>query len=127
MSPQVATIIGLVIMFIIATALPINMGAVAFALAFIIGGIFVGMEGKAVLAGFPGDLFLTLVGITYLFAIAQKNGTIDLLVHWAVRAVRGRIVAIPWVMFVVTALLTAFGALGPAAVAIIGPVALRFA
>lgn len=127
MSPQVATIIGLVIMFIIATALPINMGAVAFALAFIIGGVFVGMEGKAVLAGFPGDLFLTLVGITYLFAIAQKNGTIDLLVHWAVRAVRGRIVAIPWVMFVVTALLTAFGALGPAAVAIIGPVALRFA
>ena len=127
MSPQVATIIGLVIMFIIATALPINMGAVAFALAFIIGGIFVGMEGKAVLGGFPGDLFLTLVGITYLFAIAQKNGTIDLLVHWAVRAVRGRIVAIPWVMFVVTALLTAFGALGPAAVAIIGPVALRFA
>jgi len=48
-------------------------------------------------------------------------------VHWAVRAVRGRIVAIPWVMFVVTAVLTAFGALGPAAVAIIGPVALRFA
>ena len=127
MSPQIATIIGLVIMFIIATALPINMGAVAFALAFIIGGIFVGMEGKEVLGGFPGDLFLTLVGITYLFAIAQKNGTIDLLVHWAVRAVRRRIVAIPWVMFVVTAVLTAFGALGPAAVAIIGPVALRFA
>jgi len=127
MSPQIVTIIGLVIMFIVATALPINMGAVAFALAFIIGGVWVGMDGKEVLAGFPGDLFLTLVGITYLFAIAQKNGTIDLLVHWAVRAVRGRIVAIPWVMFVVTAVLTAFGALGPAAVAIIGPVALRFA
>ena len=127
MSPEIATIIGLVVMFIVATALPINMGAVGFALAFIVGGIWVGMEGKEVLAGFPADLFLTLVGITYLFAIAQKNGTIDLLVHWAVRAVRGHIVAIPWVMFVVTAVLTAFGALGPAAVAIIGPVALRFA
>jgi Na+/H+ antiporter NhaD/arsenite permease-like protein len=101
--------------------------AVAFALAFIIGGLWVDMGGKEVLAGFPGDLFLTLVGITYLFAIAQKNGTIDLLVHWAVKAVRGHIVAIPWVMFVITAVLTAFGALGPAAVAIIGPVALRFA
>ncbi|MEQ3438752.1 DeoR family transcriptional regulator [Stenotrophomonas maltophilia] len=127
MSPQIATIIGLVIMFIVATAMPINMGAVAFALAFIIGGLWVDMGGKEVLAGFPGDLFLTLVGITYLFAIAQKNGTIDLLVHWAVKAVRGHIVAIPWVMFVITAVLTAFGALGPAAVAIIGPVALRFA
>ncbi|MGE7989984.1 SLC13 family permease [Pseudomonas sp. NPDC089554] len=127
MSPEIATIIGLVIMFIVATALPINMGAVGFALAFIVGGLWVGMGGKEVLAGFPGDLFLTLVGITYLFAIAQKNGTIDLLVHWAVKAVKGHIVAIPWVMFIVTALLTAFGALGPAAVAIIGPVALRFA
>ncbi|MFT4249255.1 MAG: SLC13 family permease [Pseudomonas sp.] len=127
MNPQIVTIIGLVIMFIVSTALPINMGAVAFALAFLVGGIWLDLDGKAVLAGFPGDLFLTLVGITYLFAIAQKNGTIDLLVRWAVRAVRGRIVAIPWVMFVVTAVLTAFGALGPAAVAIIGPVALRFA
>ncbi|UKE50643.1 hypothetical protein KCU57_18620 [Xanthomonas translucens] len=127
MSPQIATIIGLIVMFIVATALPVNMGAVAFALAFIIGGVWVGMDGKEVLAGFPGDLFLTLVGITYLFAIARNNGTIDLLVHWAVRAVRGKLVAIPWVMFVVTAVLTAFGALGPAAVAIIGPVALRFA
>lgn len=127
MSAEIATIIGLVIMFVVATALPINMGAVAFALAFIIGGVWVGMDGKAVLAGFPGDLFLTLVGITYLFAIAQKNGTIDLLVHWAVKAVRGHLGAIPWVMFVITAVLTAFGALGPAAVAIIGPVALRFA
>ncbi|MDM7555765.1 SLC13 family permease [Xanthomonas fragariae] len=124
MTPQIATILGLVIMFIAATALPINMGAVAFALAFVIGGVWVGLQGKEVLAGFPGDLFLTLVGITYLFAIAQKNGTVDLLVHWAVR---GRIVAIPWVMFVITGLLTTFGALGPAAVAIIGPVALRFA
>ncbi|MGO1071940.1 SLC13 family permease [Lysobacter sp. CA199] len=127
MTAEIATIIGLVLMFIVATALPINMGALAFALAFIIGGVWVGMDGKAVLAGFPGDLFLTLVGITYLFAIAQKNGTIDLLVHWAVRAVRGHLGAIPWVMFVITAVLTAFGALGPAAVAIIGPVALRFA
>ncbi|MDG9884252.1 MULTISPECIES: SLC13 family permease [Pseudomonas] len=127
MSPEIATIIGLVVMFIVATALPINMGAVGFTLAFIVGGVWVGMGGKEVLAGFPADLFLTLVGITYLFAIAQKNGTIDLLVHWAVKAVRGHIVAIPWVMFIVTAVLTAFGALGPAAVAIIGPVALRFA
>ena len=44
MTPQIATILGLVIMFIVATALPINMGAVAFALAFIIGGVWVGLD-----------------------------------------------------------------------------------
>ncbi|MBO1074319.1 SLC13 family permease [Roseomonas marmotae] len=127
MSPAIASILGLVVMFIVGTALPINMGALAFALAFLVGTFFVGMSANAILAGFPGDLFVTLVGITYLFAIAQKNGTIDLLVHWAVRMVRGHIAAIPWVMFGVAAVLTSIGAVSPAAVAIIAPIALRFA
>lgn len=127
MSPQIAAILGLILMFVVATALPINMGAVAFALAFLIGTVSLGMGAEQIIAGFPGDLFITLVGITYLFAIAQKNGTIDLLVHHAVRAVRGHIAAIPWVMFAMAALLTAVGAVSPAAVAILAPVALQFA
>lgn len=127
MSPQTASILGLVVMFVVATALPINMGALALAMAFIIGTLAVGMSSSAIIAGFPGDLFVTLVGITYLFAIAQKNGTIDWLVHQAVRAVGGRIAAIPWIMFAVAATLTAVGAVSPAACAILAPVALQFA
>lgn len=127
MSAQIASIIGLVVMFVIATALPINMGALGFAAAFLVGGAFVGMSATQILAGFPGDLFVTLVGITYLFAIAQNNGTVDWLVHYAVRLVGGRISVIPWVMFAVSAVLTAIGAVSPGAVAIIAPIALRFA
>src|SRR3954469_183444 len=127
MSPQTASILGLVAMFIVATALPINMGALALAMAFIIGTLAVGMSSSAIIAGFPGDLFVTLVGITYLFAIAQKNGTIDWLVHQSVRAVGGRIAAIPWIMFAVAAALTAVGAVSPAACAILAPIALQFA
>ncbi|MDH2328034.1 hypothetical protein QCN27_14280 [Cereibacter sp. SYSU M97828] len=96
MSAQMATILGLGVMFVIATALPINMGALGFAFAFLIGTIFVGMSANDILGGFPGDLFVTLVGITYLFGIAQNNGTVDWLVQACVRAVRGRISAIPW-------------------------------
>lgn len=127
MSAHVATIAGLVAMFVIATALPINMGAIAIAAAFIIGTVYVDMPAAAILAGFPGDLFVTLVGITYLFAMAQKNGTVDFLVHWGVKATGGRIGVIPWVMFGVAALLTSIGAVSPGAVAIIAPIALRFA
>src|SRR5690349_16376714 len=97
-------------MFVIATVRPINMGALGFAAAFLIGTAFVGLSAAEILAGFPGDLFVTLVGITLLFGIAQNNGTIDLLVSASVRAVRGHVAAIPWVMFFVAALLTAFGA-----------------
>ncbi len=127
MSAHVASIVGLVLMFAVATALPINMGAIAFVFAFILGAVFVDMNAAQVLAGFPGDLFVTLVGITYLFAIAQKNGTVDLLVHYGERAVGGRAEALPWVMFAVTGLLTSIGAVSPGAVAIIAPIALRFA
>src|SRR5688572_26297591 len=102
------------------------MGALAFVMAFVVGGLFVDMSAANVLAGFPGDLFVTLVGITYLFAIAQNNGTIDWLVRQAVRSVRGHTAAIPWVMFFVTALLTSVGAVSPGAVAIVAPIALRF-
>ncbi|TAP27006.1 SLC13 family permease [Arthrobacter sp. S41] len=127
MSVALVSIIILAVMFIVATMFPINMGALAFVGAFLLGTLFLGMDSKEILASFPGGLFLTLVGVTYLFAIAQNNGTIDILVDRAVKLVDSRIALIPWVMFVITAAITAIGALGPAAVAIIAPIALNFA
>ena len=45
---------------------------------------------------------LEVVGVTYLFAIARNNGTVDLIARKAVQAVGGRVVLIPWVMLGVT-------------------------
>jgi len=126
-SSHVIAICVLALMFIIATAMPINMGVIAFVGAFLVGTLVAGMETKTIMSGYPAELFLTLVGITFLFAQAQNNGTIDWLVRLSVRAVGGRIAAIPWVMFAITALLTSVGAVSPAAVAIIAPIALGFA
>jgi di/tricarboxylate transporter len=127
MSSQLISIYALVAMFVIATIVPINMGVLAFVGAYLVGTLVAGMSTKDIIAGFPGGLFLTLVGITYLFAIAQNNGTIDWLVRLSVRAVRGRIAAIPWIMFGISGVLTAVGAVSPGAVAIIAPIALGFA
>ena len=127
MSPEIVTILALVVIFAIATFLPINMGALAFVAAFLVGTLSVGLSTDDILAGFPAELVLTLIGVTYLFAIAQNNGTVDLLVRGAVKLVGGHVAAIPWIMFFVTAVLTAIGALSPAAVAIIAPIALTFA
>jgi di/tricarboxylate transporter len=131
MSIHVISILALVAAFVVATMLPINLGALALVAAFIIGSVV--LEGAPdevadqIFAGFPGDLFVILVGVTFLFAIARANGTVDWLVHVAVKMVGGRIVFIPWIMFAVTAVLTAVGAVVPAAVAIIAPVGLSFA
>lgn len=127
MTPELLSIVGLGAMFVVATLLPVNMGVLAFAGAFLLGTLVAGLTTKAIIGFFPSGLFLTLVGITYLFAIAQANGTIDWLVRLAVKAVRGRVVMIPWIMFLVAAALTAVGAVSPGAVAIIAPIALGFA
>ena len=111
MSPEIVTIIALVVIFAIATFLPINMGALAFVAAFVVGTLSVGLTTDEILGGFPAELVLTLIGVTYLFAIAQNNGTVDLLVRGAVKMVGGHVAAIPWIMFFVTALLTAIGAM----------------
>ncbi|MFE7122794.1 SLC13 family permease [Streptomyces sp. NPDC057617] len=127
MSAELISILVLVAVFVIATTRSINMGALAFAAAFGVGELVAGLDADGIFAGFPGDLFVVLVGVTYLFAIARANGTTDWLVHAAIRLVRGRIALIPWVMFAVTGALTAIGAVSPAAVAIVAPIALSFA
>ncbi|MGC4943892.1 SLC13 family permease [Kribbella sp. DT2] len=127
MGPEWVAILALVALFVIGTLLPINMGALAYVAAWLVGMFSLDLSEKDILGGVSGDLILTLIGVTYLFAIAKNNGTVDLIVRSAVRAVGGRVALIPWVMFAVTALLTAIGAASPAACAIIGPIALGFA
>src|SRR6478735_3228734 len=127
MGPEWIAIIALVALFVIGTLLPINMGALAYVAAWLVGMYSLGLDEKEILAGISADLVLTLIGVTYLFAIARNNGTVDLIVRSAVKGVGGRVALIPWVMFAVTAVLTGIGAVSPAACAIIGPIALGFA
>ncbi|GAA2449613.1 SLC13 family permease [Actinomadura vinacea] len=127
MSAEHVSILALVIMFVIGTLLPINLGALALAGAFLVGTLVAGMSEDDIVSAFPGGLFVILVGVTYLFAIATNNGTVDWLVRASVRAVRGRIVAIPIVMFLLAALFTAIGAPAPAVAAILAPIAFGFA
>lgn len=127
MQAHVIAVAALALVFLIATVRPVNMGLLAFAAAFAIGAGLIGASPKEVLSSFPGDLFVTLVGVTFLFAVAERNGAVAWLVAGLSRLVGNRAVMMPWVVFVAGAILTGFGALGPAAVAIVAPVALRFA
>jgi di/tricarboxylate transporter len=126
-SQQVWSIIVLVLIVLVATLRSVNMGAVAFLGAFLVGTLVFGQSEDDLFSGFPGDLFVVLVGVTLLFAIAKANGTVDWLIHMGVRAVKGRIAFIPWVMFLVTSVLTTVGAVVPGAVAIMAPVGMTFA
>ncbi|MFI7288760.1 SLC13 family permease [Streptomyces anulatus] len=127
MSDHVIALIALVLIFTLATFTSAHMGALAIAAAFVTGTLFFDQNADDIFQRFPGDLFVVLVGVTLLFAIAKNNGTVDWLVHASTRAVRGRIALIPWVMFLITATLTGVGAVVPAAVALVAPLGMGFA
>ncbi len=127
MSPHLIAILVLVGIFFVGTVRSVNLGVLALVGAFGVGLWVFHTEMPEVLAGFPANLFVILVGVTYLFAIAKRNGTVDWLVQGSVRAVRGRVAALPWVMFALSGILVGLGALSPAAVAIIAPIGMAFA
>ncbi|MFG1704327.1 SLC13 family permease [Nonomuraea sp. M3C6] len=127
MSAELLSILALIAMFLVATVFPVNLGALALVGAFLVGTLAAGMSTDDILGAFPGSLFVILVGVTLLFAIATNNGTVDWLVRAAVHLVRGRIAAIPPVVFAISALLTAVGAPAPAVAAILAPIAFGFA
>ncbi|MCH1865632.1 SLC13 family permease [Nocardioides sp. CFH 31398] len=128
---ELVSLLVLVVVFLVATVRSVNMGALALVASFVVGlTVFdfpVEDAAAETLAGFPAELFVILVGVTYLFALAKNNGTVDWIVHGAVRAVGGVVWLVPWAMFGVCAVVTSIGAVSPAAVAIVAPVAMGFA
>ena len=127
LSVHAAGIIGLVVIFIVGTLRPINLGVLALGMTFAVG-VFVAHETPAEMyRGFPVDLFILLTGVTYLFAIAERNGTLARIVEGAVRLTRGRRHLIPWAVFVIAAAPAMAGAIGSAGVALLAPISMRLA
>src|SRR6185312_7511346 len=114
-SIEILPLIALVAMFVIASVFPINIGILGFLGAFGGGAFVLGLDEKEILAEFPTSIVLTIVGVTYFFGMAKKNGTIDLLVNACIRAVRGRVTVVPWVFFFAASVLTAPAAMAFAA------------
>jgi di/tricarboxylate transporter len=127
LSIHVVGVIGLVLIFLIGALRPINLGSLSLVMTFLVGSIFVGENVKEMYSGFPVELLVLLAGVTYLFAIAESNGTVGRVVEGAARLVKDRRALIPWAVFVVAALPAMAGALGSAGVALLAPLALRLA
>ncbi|RBP64964.1 UIT1 family transporter [Brevibacterium sanguinis] len=127
MTPEIVGVVGLVAIFAIAMWRKVNMGAVALVAAFLLGTFYFSLEAADISAGFPGNLLVTLVGVTFFFGLARTNGTVDHVVNGAVDLVKGRAALIPWVFFLLAAVITGSGAISAATNAILIPVGLAFA
>ena len=118
---------GLALIFIIGTLRPINLGVLALVLTFLIGTFVVHETPREMYSGFPVDLFVLLTGVTYLFGVAVKNGTVDWIVEASVRRAQGRRALVPWIVFALAAAPAMAGALGSTGVALLAPLAMRVA
>lgn len=127
MSIEIIGIIGLVLIFLLGTTRPVNMGAIALTASFIIGVFVSNLEVGDIFGGFPVSLLMILIGVTYLFGFAKHNGTVQWIVHGAVHLVRGKTSIVPWIIFAISTLLAAIGAASPAVVAIVAPIAMTLA
>jgi di/tricarboxylate transporter len=106
---------------------PINIGVLAIVLAWVVGVYVGGMRLDQVLSGFPVSLFLTLAGVTLLFAQAQGNGTLDRVAQRAVRLCHGIPGVIPMMFFGLTAVLSSSGPGNIAATALMAPLGMAAA
>ena len=124
---QIIPLIILVVMFVVATKWPLNIGVMGLVASFGVGYFMLGMTDKEILADFPANIVMTIIGVTYFFSMAQRNGTIDIIVQTCVRLVRGKTLLLPWVFFLMAAALTSLGTFSPAAVALLAPAAIGLA
>jgi di/tricarboxylate transporter len=110
----------------------VNPGFLSLALAWVIGLYIAPFWGRTfkigdLLAGFPTELFLTLVGVTLLFTLARANGTLDHVVLAALRVCRGNTGWVPIVFFGLSAVVASIGAGNIATAALVGPLAMAVA
>jgi di/tricarboxylate transporter len=124
MNPAVLALLALLAVIGVSMTSRVNVGVLSIGLAWVIGVYAAHMKADAVIAGFPSNLFLTLAGATFLFAIAKSNGTLDLLAARAAWAVRGNAGLLPILFFTLACLISTIGPGAIAAVALVAPIAM---
>ena len=124
MSAAELSLFALLLVIVVSLTSRINIGVLAIALASAVAILAAGWTPNQVMAEFPNALFLTLVGVTLLFGIAQKNGTLEAITLRVVRLCGGRTALLPLSFFLLAGVLSAVGPGAIAATALVVPLAM---
>jgi Na+/H+ antiporter NhaD/arsenite permease-like protein len=123
LTPAVLSLAALLAAVVLSCTSRVNVGLLAFALAWI-AGVVGGGGHDLVVRAFPASLFVTLAGVTLLFALAEANGTLERLAARALRLARGDARVVPLVLFAVACAVSTVGPGAIATVALLAPVAM---
>ena len=126
--PALVSILALVILVGISCVNEdLNVGFLGIAFGIIVGGVFAGTPASKVMNAFPLSLFMILVGVTFLFGMAQTNGTMEKLTAYSIRACKGNTALVPIIIYILATFITTIGPGNIAGCALIAPVAMAIA
>ena len=124
MNPAVASLLALLFAILLSMVSRLNVGFIALALAWLVGVGVAGMKPEVVMAGFPATLFLTLTGVSLLFACAETNGVLRVLTERILYLVRGHRRWLPLLFFAIACFVSTIGPGAISGVAWVIPLAL---
>ena len=126
--PALVSILALVILVGISCVNEdLNVGFLGIAFGIIVGGVFAGTPASKVMNAFPLSLFMILVGVTFLFGMAQTNGTMEKLTAYSIRACKGNTALVPIIIYILATFITTIGPGNIAGCALMAPVAMAIA
>ena len=105
----------------------LHVGNLSIAFGIVVGAIFMNMSGAKVVMGFPLSLFMILVGVTFMFAMAQVNGTLGKVTSYAIRSCGGNMMLLPFIIYFLTIFITTIGPGNIAGVALLAPITMAIA
>ncbi|TCP47320.1 UIT1 family transporter [Tamaricihabitans halophyticus] len=109
MAVEIAALLIFVGVFVVSAFRNAHLGVLMFAGAAGVGLWLAQLPLEEVIAGFPIDIMVLLVGVTYFFGIAHANGTVDRIIEAALGRVGDRLALLPIVFFLLTAGIAAMG------------------
>jgi len=127
MNPATLSVAALLLVIAVSLTSRINVGILAIASAWAIAVFAAHWKVEALMAVFPSSLFLTLVGVTLLFAVAQRNGTMEGVTRRAVALCRGHSLLLLPMFFVLACAVSTVGPGAIAATALVAPLAMSVA
>ena len=126
--PALVSILALVILVGISCVNEdLNVGFLGIAFGIIVGGVFAGTPASKVMNAFPLSLFMILVGVTFIFGMAQTNGTMEKLTAYSIRACKGNTALVPIIIYILATFITTIGPGNIAGCALMAPVAMAIA
>ncbi|MCQ2552722.1 MAG: hypothetical protein MJ150_00250 [Clostridia bacterium] len=115
-------VVAIVLAIVIGTKLKTNIGAVAMAMAFVVGCLYFKLRPNDVIGCFPSNLFFYMFFGTFFYGFGMHNGTFQKVAQNILYKTGGASRFMPLIFWLVTAVVMALGAGSNAAPAFLSPI-----